>query len=216
MIEYRDSEIFVLIPMVMIIKSCEDDDRGICEVFLPDIIQPLSRNGKLYNEVRQVLFENNQIFSLKQSSDSKARPSSLSKSIHMGRRTPLVSPDKWREPRSHFAANIGLSPSTGNPKYKTILGNKSEYTTNTKPLKVPKEPASAGKVYGGKKLNYTFYNLLEKKILGIDFSQKETESYTLNCDNLDSCIVRVRTLSIELERHDPKEWNTFLDVALES
>lgn len=216
MIEYRDSEIFVLIPMVMIIKSCEGDDRGICEVFLPDIVQPQSRNGLLYHEVKHVLFENNQIFSSKQRSDSKTRPSSLSKSIHMGRRTPLVSPDKCREPRSHFGTNIGSSPATGNPKYKTILGNKSEYTTFNKPQKVPKEPASAGKACGGNKLNYTFYNLLEKKILGIDFTDKETESYSLNCNSLDSCIVKVRTLSIELERHDPKEWNTFLDVALES
>lgn len=216
MIEYRDAEIFVLIPMVMIIKSCEEDDRGICEVFLPDIIQPQSRYGMLYKEVKHVLFENNKVFSLKHSSDSKARPSSLTKSIHMGRRTPLVSPDKWREPRSHFAANHGSSPATGNPKYKTILGNKSEYTACNKPQKIPKESTSAGKEIGGKKLNYTFYNLLEKKILGIDFSQKETESYTLNCENLDACILKVRTLSIELERHDPKEWNTFLDVALES
>jgi hypothetical protein len=216
MIEYRDAEIFVLIPMVMIIKSCEGDDKGICEVFLPDIKQAASRNGSLYNEVKHVLFENNYLFAIKQNSESKTRASSLSKSIHLARRTPGVSPDKWRDNRSSFTASIGSSPTTLSQKYKTILGNKSEYTTCKKELKEQKDHVLSEKGSAGKKLNYTFYNILEKRILGIDLTDKEQDSYSLNAESLDTCIVKVRTLSIELERHDPKEWNTFLDVALES
>lgn len=215
MIEYRDAEIFVLIPMVMILKSCEGDDRGICELFLPDISQETSRNGILYNEVKHVIFENNHIFSLKQT-DGQARSSSLSKNMQWGRRTPHVSPDKWRDQRSGLSGAQSSELPSKTSKYKTILGNKSEYTTFSKPPRVPKDSGSAGKVHQGQKLNYTFYNLLEKKILGIDLTDKEQESYSQKADNLDSCIVKVRTLSIELERHDPKEWNTFLDVALES
>jgi hypothetical protein len=216
MIEYRDAEIFVLIPMIMIIKSCEGDDKGICEVFLPEIKQPSNRNGLLYNEVKQVLLENNYLFAMKQNSDPKTRSNSLSKSIHLTRRTPGVSSDKWRDTRSGFNQGTGQNASPGNQKYKTILGNKSEYTSCKKELKEPKENMAAEKGCIGKKLNYTFYNIIEKRILGIDLTEKEQDSYSSNADSLDACIVRVRTLSIELERHDPKEWNTFLDVALES
>lgn len=216
MIEYRDAEIFVLIPMVMIIKSCEGDDKGICEVFLPDLKQSTSRNGSLYNEVKQVLFENNYLFAMKQNSDPKTRSSSLSKSIHLARRTPGVSPEKWRDNRVGFSQGVGPSSSAGNQKYKTILGNKSEYTSCKKELKEQKDCMTSEKGSIGKKLNYTFYNIIEKRILGIDLTDKEQDSYSMNAESLDSCIVKVRTLSIELERHDPKEWNTFLDVALES
>lgn len=216
MIEYRDAEIFVLIPMVMIIKSCEGDDKGICEVFLPDIKQPTSRNGSLYNEVKQVLFENNYLFAMKQNSESKARANSLTKSIHLARRTPAVSPDKWRDNRTTFGPSLSSNATVGSQKYKTILGNKSEYTSCKKEIKEPKDSLPIEKGVSGKKLNYTFYNILEKRILGIDLSEKEQDSYSLNAESLDACIVKVRTLSIELERHDPKEWNTFLDVALES
>ena len=65
MIEYRESEIFVMIPMIMIIKSCEEEDKGICDLFLPDIKDQQGRNGKLYTDVKQVLFENNHLFNLK-------------------------------------------------------------------------------------------------------------------------------------------------------
>lgn len=33
LIEYRDTDIFVMIPMIMILKSCEGDDKLICEFF---------------------------------------------------------------------------------------------------------------------------------------------------------------------------------------
>lgn len=33
LIEYRDTDIFVMIPMIMILKSCEGDDKSICEFF---------------------------------------------------------------------------------------------------------------------------------------------------------------------------------------
>ena len=98
-------------------------------------------------------------------------------------------------------------------KYKTILGNKSEYTGCSRPTK---EKDRLEDKTTNKKLNYVFYNILEKKILSIDFTEKEKQAYQMNTTSLDACIIKVKTLSIEMERRDPKEWNTFLDVALES
>ena len=47
LIDYRDTDIFVMIPMIMILKSCEGDDRGICEFFLPDIKSTDNRLGTM-------------------------------------------------------------------------------------------------------------------------------------------------------------------------
>lgn len=37
LIEYRDADIFIMIPMIMILKAIEGTDKGICEYFLPEI-----------------------------------------------------------------------------------------------------------------------------------------------------------------------------------
>lgn len=67
-----------------------------------------------------------------------------------------------------------------------------------------------------KKLNYAFYNLLEKLVLNIKLSEKEVMSYDFEKEKIDAVIHKIKILSIELERSDPVEWNTFLDVALEN
>ena len=210
MIEYRESEIFMMIPMIMILKSCEGDDKGICEIFLPGIKESGCAIGMIYNEVTEVLFKNNQIFTMRQEREAKDRPTSLSKSIKFSRKTPNASPERRAEDHSrHYGVS---SPVPVFSKYKTILGNKSEYTTCLKPVRVEvdkeKKPV--------RRLNYMFYNLLEKLILKIDLSEKEKLAHQENKTSLDSCILKIKTLSIELERRIPVEWNTFLDVALES
>ena len=213
MIEYRESEIFVMIPMIMIIKSCEEEDKGICDVFLPDIRDEQGRNGKLYAEVKQVLFENNHLFNMKQETDIKANSTAVFKSLKLSRKTPGVSPERRqgdeRTSGIYNSYSRGISPM----KYKTILGNKSEYTGCSRQ---PKDKERQEDKTANKKLNYVFYNILEKKILSIDFTEKEKQAYQMNTASLDACIIKVKTLSIEMERRDPKEWNTFLDVALES
>ena len=194
----------MMIPMVMILKSCEGDDKGICEIFLPTIKEPEDKTGRLYHEVREVIFENNNLFTMRQELDTKTRANSLTKSLKLNRKTPGVSPERRGETM--------VSPVPSPAKYKTILGNKSEYTTQTKGQREEK----VGEKLQGRKLNCTFYNLLEKLILSIELSDKEKQTQLLHCASLESCIVKVRHLSIELERNNPSEWSTFLDVALES
>jgi hypothetical protein len=132
MIECREADIFVMIPMIMIIKSCEGDDKGICEIFLPNIKDHEDKTGRLYNEVRDVLFENNYLFTLRQENESKTRANSLTKSLKLSRKTPGVSPERKAEesPHQRLCSSI-VSPSSSPAKYKTILGNKSEYTAQT-------------------------------------------------------------------------------------
>lgn len=212
MIEYRESDIFINIPMIMIIKSCDGDDKGICEIFLPGIKDPSISIGSLYNQVTETLFENNHLFIIKQEKEAKTRPSSLSRSLKFSRKTPGVSPEKKSEDAHHLHHYGSSSPTQSFNKYKTILGNKSEYTNH---IKLKREESDKEKP-AVRKLDYMFYNLLEKLILSIDLSDKEKVAYKENATSLDSCIIKVKTLSIELERKDPMEWNTFLDVALES
>jgi hypothetical protein len=209
LIEYRASDIFMMIPMIMIIKSCEGDDKGICEIFLPDLKNTETKLGKIFLEITRVLFETNQILSLQDDTDSKARPNSLNRSLKNALKHARVSPDKKMEPRS-MAAIQSLGESSEPSKYKTILSNKSEYKTNVNPLRKAKEKPV------NNRLNYSFYNLMEKLILNIDLNEKERESYELLKDSINGAILKVKNLSIELERYDPVEWNTFLDVALES
>lgn len=53
-------------------------------------------------------------------------------------------------------------------------------------------------------------------MLNIELSEKEKYAYDIEKDKIDSVIHKIKILSIELERRDPLEWNTFLDVALEN
>lgn len=193
----------------MIIKSCEGDDKGICEIFLPDLKNPEHKLGMLYLQVTDMLFEHNHIFTMKHESDNKTRSTSLSKSNIFSRKTVESSPErKGLEAR----CQRGIFGSPGLPKYKTILGNKSEYTNCSKPARDDKDKEKPA----ARKLNYIFYNLLEKLILDIELTDKEKFASQQNKESLDTCILKVKTLAIELERCDPAEWNTFLDVALES
>jgi len=53
-------------------------------------------------------------------------------------------------------------------------------------------------------------------VLHIDLTEKEKYGYAIEKDKIDGVIHKIKILSIELERRDPLEWNTFLDVALEN
>lgn len=51
-IEYRDADIFLTIPCLLILKSIEDNDKGICKYFLPTIDDPNTKFGKMYAEIK--------------------------------------------------------------------------------------------------------------------------------------------------------------------
>lgn len=80
-IEYRDTDIFVMIPMIMILKSCEGDDKKICEFFLPEITHKNCKLGILYEDVKEMLYSNNDNFKMNEDNDIN-----LNKSIRLGNR----------------------------------------------------------------------------------------------------------------------------------
>lgn len=52
-IEYRDADIFLTIPCLLILKSIENNDKGICKTFLPCIEDPSTKLGKIYEEIKE-------------------------------------------------------------------------------------------------------------------------------------------------------------------
>lgn len=45
MLEQRDSEIFFIIPSLLILKSLENDDKEICNFFYPDMFLETTKQG---------------------------------------------------------------------------------------------------------------------------------------------------------------------------
>ena len=46
-------------------------------------------------------------------------------------------------------------------------------------------------------------------MLQIDLTEKEKHDYALEKKKIDGIVHKIKILSIELERRDPLEWNTF-------
>lgn len=47
-VENQDAEIFITIPCLLILKSLEDEDKGICKSFYPEMFDPKTPQGVLY------------------------------------------------------------------------------------------------------------------------------------------------------------------------
>lgn len=52
-IENRDPSIFYWVPSILILKSFEKEDKGICEEFCPNILEEKHETGVLYKHLRQ-------------------------------------------------------------------------------------------------------------------------------------------------------------------
>lgn len=52
-LEQRDTEIFVIIPSLLILKSIENDDKEICSFFYPDIIDKNSEKGRIMEQLKR-------------------------------------------------------------------------------------------------------------------------------------------------------------------
>ncbi|KAL4464053.1 hypothetical protein ABPG74_005990 [Tetrahymena malaccensis] len=70
-----------------------------------------------------------------------------------------------------------------------------------------------------KKKSYSYYNTLERIILNIDqLSEEEAHIPQINSNgksvSLGHIVHKIKSLAMELQRNNPMEWNSFLDVAL--
>ena len=160
----------------------------------------------MYDEIKSVLYESNGVFNKKQEDKEIAQ----NRSLRIGRKMPGF--EKRRDTADKFItenkkmlpsitnkdpSGMGtIMPSINNPKnnYKTLLKCTNKYTTLDQPPQ---------------RLNYAFYNLLEKLVLHIELTDKEKFDYEVERTKIDGVIHKIKILSIELERRDPLEWNTF-------
>lgn len=164
-----DSEIFVLIPNVLVFKKIEDADHGICERFLPTLLSPSAPPALELAKLRASLSKLNLKFV-------------RSKEMHrtLSRPRPL-----------HPAG-----PSHG---LKTLL-----FTSQRNDR--PSDP---------KRLSPEFAALVERQILlGEESKNIEEFAHHEDREELQKCLCAISGLSMELQRTDPTEWNSFLDLAI--
>ena len=53
-IEYRDADIFLTIPCLLILKGLENNDKEICKYFLSGIDDPKTKYGKMFLELKEL------------------------------------------------------------------------------------------------------------------------------------------------------------------
>lgn len=51
-LECRDPSIFIWLPSIIIIKSLENDDKGICKEFIPNMFNDEDDTGKIYSYIK--------------------------------------------------------------------------------------------------------------------------------------------------------------------
>lgn len=56
-VETQDAEIFITIPCLLILKSLENDDKGICKSFYPEMFEIQNPIGSRYADVKSVYEE---------------------------------------------------------------------------------------------------------------------------------------------------------------
>ena len=126
-LEWRDAELFIAIPGLLILILLNNSDKGICKHFFPTMFDEGERSGYTLKHLRR-------------------------------------------------AYNLGkLAAST----------------------------------------HQDYYSLVEREVLGltVDWTER-VQILEKQFDNLDWVIHKIKNLAMELQRHNPTEWNKFLDVAL--
>lgn len=175
-IESFDAEVFVIIPMIMVLRKIDGEDRGICEHFLPQLNKKEDPMYLEYMRLKDTLFEVNQrVLSKKQTPKS----------------------DMTR--KSVFETNL-----LNTNKMKTLLKSQKNLSL-----------VSTQKF---KKLIPELYNTIEKIIIyndNVDEYLKESGFMNEKGDILKSLKI-LKSLSIELQRQNPSDWNEFMDVALDN
>lgn len=170
LIESRDPSIFVSVPGLLILKSLENEDQGICFNYNPNLSSQGKECNRLFNELK------NEYEKLKSRLEDSNYPDVKS--------NPLS--------RSNSSNKIfSLSSSLTLPSI-----------SNGKP-----------------KLDMVFlYNFLERLIL---FEENTQEIITdmkaaafYDKDLTNKFLGKIKTLSMNLQREKPTEWNSFFDMAM--
>jgi len=125
-IECRDYDLFIYIPCLLILKCLDNEDKNLCQQFLPQLFDPKHKLNAIF------------------------------------------------------------------------VGLKAEFLS---------WKAGHNKIY-------EYYNILEKVLLSISLTQNEKDRIQNQMQKVKDMTHKIKTLSMELSRNDPMEWNNFLEVAL--
>lgn len=175
-LETFEAEVFVIIPMIMVLRKIDGEDRGICEHFLPQLSEKEDPQHLEYIQIKNTLFEiNERILCSRQ----KTKPESNRKSF----------------------LDISLSNNNG---MKTLLKSHKNLSLVTG--------------HKCKKLTVDLYNAMEKMIINNDNIETCLKENNLLNEKVEmmNCLKVLKSLSIELQRQNPTDWNDFLDIALDN
>ena len=174
LIESRDPSIFVSIPGLLILKSLENEDEGICFSYNVNINKSGSECNRLYSELK---VEYHKLIS---KLDDKDKNYSDVKSNSVSR---MNSSNKI----------ISLSSSMTLPNLQND---------------------------GKPRLDMVFlYNFLERLILFEEnansiISDMKVSNEFYDKDSINKFLGKIKTLSMNLQREKPSEWNSFFDMAM--
>jgi len=179
-LECCDSEIFILIPMIMLLKKVDCEDQGICETYLPQIIDSNSSIFENFRIVKSELLRINESFM-----QGKDKNSTLKRGSTMFRDRNENTPSDWNS-----------------RKYKTLLKSSKVASPESKLTK----------------MNFEFFKMIEKLIITNESVGEEESDPVISKErsSVEKVIKLLRTLSIELQRNNPTDWNSFLDVSIYS
>ena len=180
LIEDRDPSIFVSIPGLLILKSLDGEDQGICFEYNPNMNNKQKECYKLYNDLKD---------------DYEKMKSNLdcSKLIHnnIDGKSNTVSRINSSNRLLSLSSNINL-PS---------IGNNNSFKSNNDMV--------------------FLYNFLERAILFEEDIEKvlvdmkvDSNSKFYNKGLVNKFLGKIKTLSMNLQREKPSEWNSFFDMSM--
>ena len=86
-LECCDSEVFVQIPSIMLLKKVEREDNDICEVFLPQIMEAESVCYQIFTQIKADLFRINDKFMILREKNVQAKKSNNQNTFSMNEKS---------------------------------------------------------------------------------------------------------------------------------
>lgn len=171
-IECYDAEVFLIIPQILLLKKIDAGDKGICDTFLPKLVESSDQTYQSFSRIRNSFLKINARY------------------------------NRSKEIQKPFVKSRATRARPDSASMKTLLG-----CAQTK--------GATGDMT--KKLSQDFYNLIERIIVGGN-CRRQVASFGLeeDCEEIEEAMKTIGGLGIEIQRFDPGEWNSFLDLAIDN
>ena len=206
LIEDRDPSIFVSIPGLLILKCMDDEDEGICYEFNPNMNNKSKDCYLIFKELKE---------------DYELMKNSISANNNNNSSNNLALVDMKDLSNNMLSRTNSI---TANNNLLTLSEIKDNNNNNNSLFKNNCEYNSNNSNYNFKS-NYDIiflYNFLERIILFEDNYDKiiddieidATNNKYLKKDFINKFLGKIKTLSMNLQREKPSEWNSFFDMSM--